>query len=131
MYAIMAIVQFRVDDKIKDEATKLFESLGVDLSTALRSFLKRSIVVGGFPYPMLVNNNIDGVAISQSKENEVRQLLDKISHIENDEVKNALNKCKDLSEDDEYGRIALEYINKEIKLAREERRARNDLSRDD
>lgn len=127
----MAIVQFRVDDKIKDEATKLFESLGVDLSTALRSFLKRSIVVGGFPYPMLVNNNIDGVAISQSKENEVRQLLDKISHIENDEVKNALNKCKDLSEDDEYGRIALEYINKEIKLAREERRARNDLSRDD
>ena len=125
----MAIVQFRVDDNIKEEASILFESLGVDLSTALRSFLKRSIVVGGFPYPMLINNKVDGVVVTSEKEDEVRQLIKRIDQIEYEEVKNALSKCKDLSDDDEYGRIALEYINKEIKLARQERRAKDDLLR--
>ncbi len=127
----MAIVQFRVDDEIKEEATKVFENLGMDLSTALRSFLKRSIVVGGFPYPMLINGKVEGVAITPQRQNEVRQLIDQIDQIEIEEVRNALNKCKDLSDDDEYGRIALEYINKEIKLARQERRAKDDLLRDD
>ena len=127
----MAIVQFRVDDDIKKKASELFESLGLDLSTALRSFLRRSLVVGGFPYPMTVNGKVEGVAISPERENEVKELLKKIDQIEYDEVKNALDKCEDLSEDDEYGRIALEYINKEIKLARAERRAGDDLLRDD
>ncbi|MBO4286525.1 MAG: type II toxin-antitoxin system RelB/DinJ family antitoxin [Bacilli bacterium] len=127
----MAIVQFRVDDDIKKQASELFESLGLDLSTALRSFLRRSLVVGGFPYPMTINGKVEGVSISLEKQNEVKELLKKIDQIEYDEVKNALDKCEDLSEDDEYGRIALKYINKQIKLAREERRAGDDLLRDD
>ena len=127
----MAIVQFRVDDDIKKKASELYESLGIDLSTALRSFLRRSIVVGGFPYPMTINGKVEGVSISLEKQNEVKELLKKIDQIEYDEVKNALDKCEDLSEDDEYGRIALKYINKQIKLAREERRAGDDLLRDD
>lgn len=127
----MAIVQFRVDDNLKNDATKLFESLGVDLSTALRSFLKRSVVVGGFPYPMLINGNVQGLNVSKEREDEVKPLLKKLSEIEDEEFKNALAKAKDISDDDEYGRIVLAKINKEIKLAREERRARDGLLRDD
>lgn len=127
----MAIVQFRVDDDLKNDATKLFESLGIDLSTALRSFLKRSVVVGGFPYPMLINGNIQGLNVSKEREDEVKPLLKKLSEIEDEEFKNALAKAKDISDDDEYGRIVLAKINEEIKLAREERKARNDFLRDD
>ena len=127
----MAIVQFRVDDDIKKKASELYESLGIDLSTALRSFLRRSIIVRGFPYPMTINGKVQGVSISQEREDEVKELLKRIDQIELDGVREALGKCKDLSEDDEYGRIALEYINKEIKLARAERRAGDDLLRDD
>ena len=127
----MAIVQFRVDDDIKKKASELYESLGIDLSTALRSFLRRSIVVGGFPYPMNINGKVEGVSISTTRENEVKELLKKIDQIELEEVKKAVSDCKDFSDDDEVARIALNFINKEIKLAREERRAGDDLLRDD
>lgn len=120
----MAIVQFRVDDNIKEEASKVFEDLGVDLSTALRSFLKRSIAVGGFPYPMLINGNVQGMNVSKEREDEIKPLLKKLSEIEDEEFKNALDKAKDISDDDEYGRIVLAKINEEIRLSRLERKTK-------
>ena len=118
----MAIVQFRIEDNLKQQATELFNDLGIDLSTALRSFIKRSILVGGFPYPMIVNNNVQGIAITNEKEDEVKSLLKRLSEIEDEEFQNALAKCEDISDDDEYGKIVLAKINKEIRLAREERK---------
>ena len=50
----MAIVQFRVDDELKKEATALFENLGLDLSSAMRMFLKRSVACKGIPFPMVI-----------------------------------------------------------------------------
>lgn len=49
-----SIVQFRVDDDLKNEATKIYEELGIDLSTAMRMFLKKSVVVNGLPFSMVV-----------------------------------------------------------------------------
>ena len=46
------LVQFRVDENVKKEAAALFESLGLDLSSALRMFLVRSIKEGGVPFDM-------------------------------------------------------------------------------
>lgn len=51
----MATIQIRVDDKLKDDAVEVFDKLGMDLSTAVRVFLKRSIIEGGIPFSM---NNI-------------------------------------------------------------------------
>ena len=79
---------------------------------------------------MAVNGSIQGIAVSKERENEVSQILEKLNEIEDDEFKNALQKCNDISDDDEYGRIVLAKINKEIKLAREERKASDDLLRD-
>ncbi len=50
----MAIVQFRVDDELKKEATSIFENLGLDLSSAMRMFLKRSVACKGIPFPMIL-----------------------------------------------------------------------------
>ncbi|MBO5008667.1 MAG: type II toxin-antitoxin system RelB/DinJ family antitoxin [Clostridia bacterium] len=49
-----SIIQFRIDDELKAEATALYEKLGIDLSTAMRMFLKRSVSVNGIPFSMIL-----------------------------------------------------------------------------
>ena len=41
-----SLIQLRIDDKLKTEATDIFEKLGLDLSTAIRIFLTRSVQKG-------------------------------------------------------------------------------------
>ena len=50
-------IQVRVDDQLKDSADKLFSSLGLDTSTAIRIFLVASMNAGGIPFA--VTNNAD------------------------------------------------------------------------
>jgi len=52
----MAIVQFRVDDDLKLQASSVYEKLGIDLSSALRMFMKRSVMVNGIPFSMILDN---------------------------------------------------------------------------
>ena len=49
-----SIVQFRIDDDLKNQATELYDRLGIDLSTAMRMFLKRSVSVNGIPFAMVL-----------------------------------------------------------------------------
>ena len=53
----MAIVQFRVDDNLKLQASSIYEKLGIDLSSALRMFLKRSVMVNGIPFTMVLDED--------------------------------------------------------------------------
>ena len=43
-------IQVRVDDHLKDSADKLFSSLGLDTSTAIRMFLVASMEASGIPF---------------------------------------------------------------------------------
>ncbi|MCR5041485.1 MAG: type II toxin-antitoxin system RelB/DinJ family antitoxin [Clostridia bacterium] len=45
-----SIVQIRMDSELRDSAAETFESLGLDLPTAIRIFLKKSIAVQGLPF---------------------------------------------------------------------------------
>ncbi len=47
-----SLVQVRIDDELKSQATAIYEALGIDLSTAVRMFLKRSVMVNGVPFSM-------------------------------------------------------------------------------
>ena len=49
-----SIVQFRIDDDLKNKATILYDRLGIDLSTAMRMFLKRSVAENGIPFSMVL-----------------------------------------------------------------------------
>lgn len=51
----MAIVQFRIDDELKIQAASVYEKLGIDLSSAIRMFLKRSVMVNGIPFSMILD----------------------------------------------------------------------------
>ena len=47
-----SLLQVRVDDSLKDEAAQVFENLGIDISTAVRMFLKRAVMENGIPFRM-------------------------------------------------------------------------------
>ena len=47
-----SLLQVRVDEQLKEDASQLYETLGIDLSTAVRMFLKRSVLEQGIPFSM-------------------------------------------------------------------------------
>lgn len=49
----MSYIQIRIDDELKEEAVKLFNELGLDLSTAIRLFLKKSIEDRKIPFKLI------------------------------------------------------------------------------
>ena len=46
-----SVIQVRVDDELRQEATEIFDDLGIDMSTAVRMFLKRTVKERGFFCP--------------------------------------------------------------------------------
>lgn len=96
----MATIQVRIDDDLKEQATFVFENLGIDLSTAIRMFLTKSVSVRGIPFSLNDDDNGRGRII---------ELLEKISIQSNMNGK---------------GELTLDDINKEISDARKERRER-------
>ena len=43
-------LQIRIDDNLKEQASALFERLGLDLPTAVRIFLKKAVSENGVPF---------------------------------------------------------------------------------
>ena len=72
-----ALIQVRVDDSLKNNATKVFSNLGIDISTAVRMFLTRAIQVEGIPFPTSNENYYDSIST-----------LDNIKAIRNESIKN-------------------------------------------
>lgn len=48
------LVQIRVDEDLKNEAASIYERLGLDLPTAIRVFLKKSVEESGIPFSLKV-----------------------------------------------------------------------------
>lgn len=44
------VLQVRLDDELKTQATMVYDQLGLDLSSAVRMFLKKSVAVNGIPF---------------------------------------------------------------------------------
>ena len=95
-----SVVQFRVEDDLKLEATAIYEKLGIDLSTAIRMFLKRSVMENGIPFSMTLENGYNPTFAMQA----VREMNSQA----------AQNGVSDLSIDE---------INAEISAYRKERKA--------
>lgn len=60
-----SLVQIRVDEQLKEDVTNIYEELGMDLPTAIRIFLKRSVQEKGIPFGMkLTDIRSDNKAVS-------------------------------------------------------------------
>ena len=93
----MAMIQVRVDDALKEQASILYDNLGIDLSTAIRMFLKKSVQIGGIPFD--VKYDVGTVDFLMA-------------------LKSLQAKSKEIGND----KMTLDEINEEIRLAREEKK---------
>ena len=60
------MLQVRIDDQTKNKASEIFNALGIDLSTAVRIFLLKSIAVGGLPFEMnLSKTTVDAILAAE------------------------------------------------------------------
>ena len=51
----MSQIAVRVDDDLKKEATALFNELGLDMSTAIKLFLKQSVLTKSIPFKIALD----------------------------------------------------------------------------
>ena len=50
-------LHLRLDEDMKNQATDVFEQLGLDLPTAIRIFLRRAIAIDGMPFELKNNRS--------------------------------------------------------------------------
>ena len=93
-----SLVQIRVDEQLKEDVTNIYEELGIDLPTAIRMFLKRSVQEKGIPFSM------------------------KLSDIQRDnKAVSAMQRMSQAAEENGTADMTLEEINKEIQAVRQGR----------
>lgn len=93
----MALLQIRVDEELKNQANAVYNEIGIDLSTAIRMFLKKSVLEGGIPFDTKIDQST------------LKAIL-------------AVDNMRTTSENNGNSEMSLDEINEEIRLAREERR---------
>ena len=93
----MAVLQVRVDDDLKNQATAIYNGLGIDLSTAIRMFLKRTVLEKGIPF----ETKLDDVTL--------KGIL-------------AIDRMRTASERNGNSEMTLDEINEVIRLSREEKK---------
>jgi len=96
----MAVLQVRVDDELKNQAAAIYNELGIDLSTAVRMFFKKSVLVGGIPFDTKIN------------ESTLKAIL-------------AIDRMRTISEENGNSEMTLDEINEEIKKTREDSKRNN------
>jgi len=52
----MSQIQLRIDQKTKDSAKKVLDKIGIDMSSAIKVYLKQIIITKGIPFPLLTEN---------------------------------------------------------------------------
>ena len=98
-----SVMQVRIDDELKAQAAAVYDELGLDLPTAIRMFLKRSVMVGGVPFSMTLPKQ------DYTAERAVR----------------AMQSLSDAAQKNGTAGMTLDEINTEIAATRADRAARN------
>lgn len=94
------LIQVRVDEELKNDVALLYENMGLDLSTAVRIFFKKSLAVGGIPFALKITEPTQSPISG----------LEALSLLRKEAEKNGLDT------------MTLEEINAEIKASRLEKK---------
>jgi len=68
----MAQVNIRIDDALKERAEKLFDELGLNMTTAFNIFIRQTLRQGGIPFK--ITTNVDPF-YSESNMNVLRESI--------------------------------------------------------
>lgn len=100
-----SVLQVRVEEGLRAQAAAIYEDLGIDLQTAVRIFLKRSVKENGLPFDM---------TLSERKETAGKSML------------RAMKNMGEAAEKAGVSDMSLDEINAEIAAARADRHSRED-----
>jgi len=64
-FKIMSTLQIRIDKETKVLAKEIFESLGLDMSSGIKMYLRQVVINKGIPFPVLTEN---GFTLEEEKE---------------------------------------------------------------
>jgi len=86
----MAQVNIRMDDKLKEQADKLFDELGLNMTTAFNIFVRQSVRQGGIPFEVTTdpfysasNKKVLRQSIREAEEGKfVRKTMDELRSME-------------------------------------------------
>lgn len=53
------ILQVRIDNELREKSREIFSRLGLDMSSAVRLFLNRTVMENGIPFPMTLKDRDD------------------------------------------------------------------------
>ncbi|KXT65114.1 type II toxin-antitoxin system RelB/DinJ family antitoxin [Streptococcus sp. DD04] len=53
----MSTIAVHVDEKLKEEATKLYRELGLDMTTAIKMFLTQSVLTRSIPFDIKLDSD--------------------------------------------------------------------------
>lgn len=67
--------QIRIDTNVKEQATILFDELGMDMSGAVNIFLRQCILHGGLPFAVVIPNTIRKHLMLWLKQEELPKML--------------------------------------------------------
>jgi DNA-damage-inducible protein J len=54
----MATIQIRIDEKTKRSAKRVLDALGIDMSTAIKTYLKQIAIRKGMPFRLVTQNGL-------------------------------------------------------------------------
>ena len=83
--------QVRIDTNIKKEATALFSSLGLDMSSAVNLFLHQCVLRGGLPFAVEVPQYSDKTLSAMAEARRISRDTDVKGYTTMDELKAALD----------------------------------------
>jgi len=106
-------VTFRIDKELKERAERLFENLGMNMSTALNVFLRKSVEEAAIPFPVSSKSPLFGAG---NMPDEITRVF--ISAVDNEIAKKEQNEYPvaryDIIRKEAYLQVAdgkREYIN--------------------
>ena len=74
----MSQIAVRVDDELKKEATAIFNELGLDMTTAVKLFLKQSVLTKSIPFKLgLYEREYSKEEVEQAKKDIQRLVKEK------------------------------------------------------
>ena len=83
--------QVRIDIDIKKDATALFSSLGLDMSSAINLFLHQCVLRGGLPFAVEIPQYSDKTLNAMAEARRISQAPDIKGYTTMDELKAALD----------------------------------------
>lgn len=88
------LVQFRTDDKKKEQATRICESIGIELPDYLRMCMSRLIIEGGIPFSMNTSEEIRLKAIKAVKSIQEEAKRNGTSSLTSEEIDSEIRKVR-------------------------------------